>query len=71
MFLRRAGESVGGVAVSAIAAVRDDPVLMDIPSPSGPGIHVNAHGQGVFRVRPAAQVLGAGLSALRIEKCAQ
>jgi hypothetical protein len=22
---------------------------MDIPSPSGPGIHINAHGQGVFR----------------------
>jgi hypothetical protein len=53
MFLRSAGESVDGVAVSVnAAAVRDDPVLMDIPSPSGPGIHVNAHGQGVFRDHP-------------------
>jgi hypothetical protein len=65
MFLRRAGESVADVAVSVIAAVRDDPVLMDIPSQSGPGIHVNAHGQRVFRDHPVDAGLGAGLRVVK------
>jgi len=34
------------MAISAAAAVRDDPVLIDVPVPSGPGLLVNAHRQG-------------------------
>jgi hypothetical protein len=36
------------VAISANAAVRDDPVPMDDTALSGPGFEVNAHCQGVF-----------------------
>jgi hypothetical protein len=58
MFLRTAGESDTGVAVCVNAAVRDDPVVMDDPSPSGPGMHVNAHREGVFRA-PSSERFGA------------
>jgi hypothetical protein len=46
--LRRTGDREADVAISAKAAVRDDPVLMDVTPLGGPGLEVNAHCQGVF-----------------------